>query len=197
LRSRKKSREYTRRSILGGYLPSIDLSVSYSRFGERLATDGRIDPLPDEETQTIITATWNLFAGFKTARDAAAERAEILALEERVLDTKQDLLLQLRQAVEVHTVSAEQISVSKTAVAQAEENYRITNNQFKQRVADATDLLEARTLLTRSRSELTSSIYNHQRSIAAIERVIESKLKDSKSKSAGPSGTESKQETEQ
>lgn len=197
LKSRKKSREYTRRSILGGYLPSIDLSVSYSQFGERLATDGRIDPLPDEETQTLITATWNLFAGLKTARDAAAERAEILALEERVLDTKQDLLLQLRQAVEVHTVSAERISVSKTSVAQAEENYRITENQFKQRVADATDLLQARTLLTRSRSELTSSIYNHHRSIAAIERVIESPWASVKSKSAGPSRTESKQETEQ
>ena len=197
LTSRKKSREYTRRSILGGYLPSIDLSVSYSQFGERLATDGRIDTLPDEETQTLITATWNLFGGLKTARDAAAERAEILALEERVLDTKQDLLLQLRQAVEVHTVSAERIRVSKTAVAQAEENYRITENQFKQRVADATKLLEARILLTRSRSEYISSIYNHHRSIAAIERVIESKLENIKSKSGGPSGTEPERKAEQ
>ena len=172
LESLKQSREYTRRSIQGGYLPSIDLSVSYSQFGERLATDGR-ENLPDDETRTLVTATWNLFGGFKTTRDAAAERAEILAIDERFRDTKQELLLQLRTAMEVYAVSTERKGVAKKAIEQAEENYRITNNQFKQNVTDATKLLQARILLSRSRSEYVSSIYNHYRSIAAIERVIE------------------------
>lgn len=195
LEALKQSRQYTRRSIQGGYLPSIDLSLSYSQFGERLATDGR-DKLPDDETRTLVTATWNLFEGFKTTRDAAAERAEILAVDERIRDTKQELLLQLRIAMEVYAVSVKRTGVAKKAIEQAEENYRITNNQFKQNVTDATKLLQARGLLTRSRSEHISSIYNHHRSVAAIERVIESERESMKSKSASPSHTESKQETE-
>ncbi|HSL98704.1 MAG TPA: TolC family protein, partial [Candidatus Limnocylindria bacterium] len=56
---------------------------------------------------------------------------------------------------------------------QAEENYRITENQFRERVATSTDLLDARVFLTRARNEYNNAVYNLSLSLAALERVVE------------------------
>ena len=50
--------------------------------------------------------------------------------------------------------SKEKIKVSETAVKQAEENYRIVNNQFKNNTALISDLTDANTLLLQSRVNL-------------------------------------------
>ncbi len=182
LTAQREARVRTKDSIRGRYLPSLDLSVSHSRFGETFAFEGRDDPLFDSDTRASVEAKWNLFEGFRTKNDLLAESSEIRAIDERILDTREDLLLQLRAAVEGYRVSAGRIALSKKAVEQAEENYRITESQFKERVSTATDLLDARVFLTRARTEYNTAFYDLRRSLATLERVVEGPVP------AGPSG---------
>ncbi|MGB6409968.1 MAG: TolC family protein [Candidatus Deferrimicrobiaceae bacterium] len=60
LEARFTAREYTRDSIRGRYYPSIDLSLSYDRFGETSAFEGLPDPLFDSDTRATVEAKWNL-----------------------------------------------------------------------------------------------------------------------------------------
>ena len=173
LAAQREARERTRESIRGRYLPSVDLSVSHSRFGETFAFEGRDDPLFDSDTRASVEAKWNLFEGFRTRYDILAETSEIRAIEERILDARADILLQLKSAVEEYRVSAGRIDLSRKAVEQAEENYRITESQFKERVSTATDLLDARVFLTRARTEFNSAYYDLRLSLATLERVVE------------------------
>lgn len=173
LAAQREARERTRESIRGRYLPSVDLSVSHSRFGETFAFEGRDAPLFDSDTRASVEAKWNLFEGFRTRYDILAETSEIRAIEERILDARADLLLQLKTAVEGYRVSAGRIVLSRKAVEQAEENYRITESQFKERVSTATDLLDARVFLTRARTEFNSAYYDLRLSLATLERVVE------------------------
>ncbi len=175
LRSLRDSRNYAKKALWSGYLPSIDVSAQRLWFGDSLSPDGR-ETLADRDTRYILTATWNFFDGFKTSRDAAAARADVLSLDRRILDTEQALLLQLRSAVEDYRVSAQGVQVADKAVAQAEENYRITNNQFRERIASSTDLLDARVLLTRARTDHSNALYDLHRAAAAVERIIEAPL---------------------
>jgi outer membrane protein TolC len=176
LKSQKQSREYTRDSIKGEYYPSIDFSFIHSQFGETFAFEGRDDPLFDSDSRAVITAQWNLFDGFKRKNDIRSEASEILAITERIRDTEDDLRLQLMRAIEGYRVSSGRLKVAQTAIDQAQENYRITENQFRQRIATTTDLLDARFLLTRAQLEYTNALSVMYLSIAAIERVVEKRI---------------------
>ncbi len=173
LEARRLARERARDSIRGGYLPSVDLSLTHSRFGETFAFQGLDDPLFDSDTSASVTAKWNLFEGFRTKNDILAESSEIRAIEERIQDTREELLLQLKTAVEGYGVSAGRITLSRKSVEQAEENYRITESQFRERVATAADLLDARVFLTRARTEYNAAFYDLGLSMATLERVVE------------------------
>jgi outer membrane protein len=167
------AREYARDSIRGRYYPSVDLSLSYSRFGEGVALEGLPDPLEDSDTRAMVEAKWNLFEGWRTKNDILAEESEVRAITERIRETKDALFLQLKTAIEEYRVSAGRIELARVGIEQAEENYRITDNQFRERVATTTDLLDARVFLTRARNEYNNAVYNVSLSLAALERVVE------------------------
>lgn len=167
------AREYARGSIRGRYYPSVDLSLSHSRFGETYAFEGLPDPLFDSDTRATVEAKWNLFEGWRTKNDILVEESEVRAITERIRDTEENLFLQLKVAVEEYRVSAGRIGLARTGIEQAEENFRITENQFRERVATTTDLLDARFLLSRARDEYNNAFYNLNLSLAALERVVE------------------------
>ncbi len=173
LQARFAAREYARDSIRGRYYPSVDLSLSHSRFGETYAFEGLPDPLFDSDTRATVEAKWNLFEGWRTKNDILAEESEVRAITERIRDTEENLFLQLKAAVEEYRVSAGRIGLARTGIEQAEENFRITENQFRERVATTTDLLDARFLLSRARDEYNNAFYNLNLSLAALERVVE------------------------
>jgi outer membrane protein TolC len=185
LAAQQTARQYSRDAIKGGYLPSLDLSVEHSRFGETFAFEGR-DDLFDDDTRGMITLEWNLFDGWKKRNDIRAEESEIRAITERIRDTRENLFLQLTIAVEEYRVSAGRIELSKKGVEQAEENYRITENQFRERVATSTDLLDARVFLTRARNEYNNAVYNLSLSLVALERVVEGPVETGPSSEGTP-----------
>ncbi len=167
------AREYARDSITGRYYPSVDFSLSHSRFGEEFAFEGLPDPLFDSDTRATVEAKWNLFEGWRTKNDILAEESEVRAITERIRETKEEIFLQLKAAVEEYRVSAGRIELARAGIEQAEENFRITENQFRERVATTTDLLDARFLLSRARDEYNNAFYNLNLSLAALERVVE------------------------
>ncbi|UCG77898.1 MAG: TolC family protein [Nitrospirota bacterium] len=173
MRSKLNAARYTARSERGGYLPSLDLSYTYYRFGEDDAFEGRPAPLFDDDERILLSASWNLFDGFKTWNDMNAARYDAEAASEDLMNVEEELKLQLQAALEEYKISFNMINVAQTAVDQANENYRITESQFKQRVAATSDLLDARFILSRAKSELNNARFGLLLSIAKIERVIE------------------------
>lgn len=105
------------------------------------------------------------------------ENAELLAVTERIKDTKKELRLQVKTAILSYRVARESLSVAQKGIEYAKENYRITDNQFKQQMATSTDLLDARVLLTRARNDYTNNLYDFHLAIAKIERIVEKDLR--------------------
>lgn len=171
----KREKQFRRDAIKGEYLPTVDFSLTHVRYGDSIAPGGR-DDLHDTETRAMVVAKWNIFEGFKTKYDLRVKESEIMAVEERINDTIEELRLQLRTALEEYRVSAGRVVLAEKAVLQAEENYRITENQFRQRVATTTDLLDARVFLSRARNDLNNAFYDKYLAMAEIERVVEAHI---------------------
>ncbi|GAB4388291.1 MAG: TolC family protein [Thermodesulfovibrionales bacterium] len=159
-------------SIKGGYYPSVDLSVSYTSYGQEWVPDGD-KPLFGDEVRGTVSMSWSLFDGFRKRHEVGAAKAAIRAREQELADAEEELTLQLRQALEDYRAAAARLEASRAAVGQAEENYRVTRNRFEQTVATTTDLLDARVFLTRARTQFNGAVYDVHAASARIARVIE------------------------
>jgi len=178
LRSLRESKKSALSSIKGEYYPSVDLSVTYAHLGDNLLPTGRSGLFQiDESLQGEVTISWNIFDGFRKRHEKASKKMDMLSVEEDIRDTGKELDLQLDRALEEYRINSSNLTVSEKAVAQAEENYRITNQQFKQNVSTNTDLLDARVFLSRARTQHNNALYDLFVSKATIERVVEAPLK--------------------
>ena len=66
----------------------------------------------------------------------------------------------------------ERIGVSRQAVHQAQENYRVTNEKFKLGVALNTDMLDAEVASLQAKTNFTQSLVDFQLAEARLEKSI-------------------------
>ena len=61
---------------------------------------------------------------------------------------------------------------AETAVVQAEENYRMNEERYKQQVATSTDVLDAQTLLTQAQANHFNALSDYDIAWARPERAM-------------------------
>lgn len=166
LQHEQNAQYHTIQSTNGMYFPSIDV------VGEKsFATSG------DAEDQVVgkLEISLNLFNGFSTYYAAQSERAKQLALGAQIAELKQQLHLQLFQAYESYSLALSAYQVAQEALIQAEENYRIVSNRYKERVETTSHLIDAELLLTQARTNVLINRYGISQAIAQIVRIVEIK----------------------
>ena len=154
----------------------LSLPVDYNKYGDELIPDnfsyGDLGSIDDEIVGTL-NLSYDLYSGGKVKNQKMIYKYQILSIEEDIKKTKIDIKLQLQQALEQFKVTKGQIEVAKLTIQEAKEHYRMTNNRYKQQLDSATDLLDARFLLTSAKNSLTQAKYDHQKAIVNIERILE------------------------
>jgi outer membrane protein len=65
-----------------------------------------------------------------------------------------------------------QIVVWQKVIEQAEENFRISEERYKERVATSTEVLEAQTLLTKAKSEYANALGDYNINYARLQRAM-------------------------
>ncbi|MGD8352481.1 MAG: TolC family protein [Nitrospirota bacterium] len=175
LRALGEAQGYGAEAIRGDYFPSVDLSFTHTRYGDNADLAGR-ELLNDDEDRITLSATWNVFDGFSTSHALKQARYQQEATLERLRDTREEILLQLKEALEGYEVALGRLEAAATAVEQAEENYRVTQNQFREQLATTTDLLDARFFLTRARNQHNNAVYDTHLWAARIDRAVEAPL---------------------
>ncbi|OQC54772.1 MAG: Outer membrane efflux protein [Deltaproteobacteria bacterium ADurb.Bin022] len=82
------------------------------------------------------------------------------------------IALEIKNAYLLLQEAQNQISVSETLIKQAEENFRISEERYKERVATSTEVLDAQTLLTRAKSEYASALGDYNIRLAHLQRAM-------------------------
>lgn len=125
--------------------------------------------------QAIYAATvgvrFNIFEGNATSarlRQAVARRSQD---EARLNDLAAQLRLELATATRDAAVSKERIRVTEQAINQAEENVRINRNRYVEKVGTASELLDAQTLLTQTRVDYYTTLYDYQVALARVKKA--------------------------
>jgi len=153
------------------YYPLVTLIGNYQREDDDILLDA--DPGEDVDNWTItVKGEWTFWEWRKKQHDVAAARAGLAKVNHLLGEVKDNIQLEVKEAYLSLREAEKNIQVAKTAVTQAEENYRMNEERYKQQVATSTDVLDALTLLTRARANYFNALSDHNISWARLERAM-------------------------
>ena len=75
----------------------------------------------------------------------------------------------MRRAYNDLDTARQQVEVAKTAIAEAQESLRITQNRYESGVSTITDLLSAEEAASRSQADYWQTVYRYHTSYANLE----------------------------
>ncbi len=142
------------------YYPSITLQGNYYKVGTDFDADGG-DGISDPDSWDITaTASWNFWEWGKT-RYGVKEKLSALAQaryqQDEIID---DIHLEVKQAYLKTKESEQNIMAVKKAIEQARENFRISEERYKEQMDTSTDVLDAQTLLSRTMTNYYNALYD-------------------------------------
>jgi len=167
-----KAKQYKIKSVKGGYMPKVKVGATYYSYGEDLNPSDRTYTY-DSETVLGATVSMNIFDGMYKYNNTKSMESERLYMMYSLRNTKADMTLQLKNALENYDLSVASLAAADKELDSAKENYRITQSQFKQKVATNTDLMDARMMLTRAEKTYNTARFNIQRALADISRIVQ------------------------
>ncbi len=153
------------------YFPTLGLSFNYERVGDDPSVSG--SKFEDEDNWNVMATARYTFWQWgrkrqlvreKETRLVQAKDAKIQVEDSISLEVK-DTYLRLREA-------RDKIGVAEVAVEQAEENFRINAERFKEQVATITEVLDAQTLLTQARSNYFNALSDYNIRWARLDRAM-------------------------
>jgi outer membrane protein len=110
---------------------------------------------------------YNLFSGLSTTAEMAKIQSQRSKTFQQKKKLEEDIKLELEKYYLDVKNSAERIGVTKSAIAQAEENLRINKVKYAEGVGAATDVTDAIALLALAKTNYYRALYDYYRSEAA------------------------------
>lgn len=164
LRAVVNADEHAVKEAKSDYYPEI-----FARFGLDYLDNSKV------REQTIYAATLglkvNLFDG--AAKEARIRQAvESRARDkERMRDLEDRVRLELSTAQNDMKVALTRLKVAEKAIEQGRENLRITRDRYQEKVGTATEVIDAQTLLTQTRTDYFRSVFDLQVAAARVKRA--------------------------
>jgi len=152
----------------GSYLPTVALAANYGY------------KYPDREYNPDFYATWTvsivaqmtLFDWGETYYKKAQSEYQLAQIKNTQKMVQDGATLDVTQSF-LQTIEArEKIQASEKTVAQAKENFRVTNDKFKEGMATNTDFLDANALLTQAKNDYVSALADYRISVAKLLKAI-------------------------
>jgi outer membrane protein len=153
------------------YFPALSLVGNYRRSGDNPSVSGS-DYQDAENWSVMAVASWNFWEWGKTKfRVDASKSRENQALEASK-ELNDQITLEIKNAYLMLQETESQIVVWQKVIEQAEENFRISEERYKERVATSTEVLDAQTLLTKAKSEYANALGDYNVNYAKLQRAM-------------------------
>ncbi len=143
------------------YYPQVSLRGAYNFTSDKpeLGDNDYYDPSGWEVSTQV---EWTFWEWGRTKHRVSRRQAQRRRLGMLQSDLKDQVGLQVKQALLFLRESEKNISTARISIAQAKENYRITLERFKEQLTTNTELLDAQVLLTHAQNNYFSAltVYN-------------------------------------
>ncbi|MBI3810612.1 MAG: TolC family protein [Nitrospirae bacterium] len=147
------------------YYPKLSAIAHYDRAKETTTI------LP-ENWEVLGVLRWTFWEWGRTGHEVERAGIRLRQSEDDLRSLEDRIALEVREQHLRAQEMKEKIAVAKTAVEQAEENYRITEERFKSGVTTNTEVLDAESLLVSARANHTNAVYDFLSSRARLARAM-------------------------
>ena len=159
------------KALRSEYYPQVSAVGNYTRYGDTPSVGGT--PYKDQESwYGMLVANWSFWEWGRTnARVDGGISRERQALEAQA-NLKEQITLEIKNAWLAVGEMVRRIEVTRQAISQAEENYRMNVERYREQVGRSTEVLDAQTLLTRARSDHVQALGDCQIYRARLDRAM-------------------------
>lgn len=158
------------RQMQSEYFPTLSVVGNYSRFGDSPSVSGS-DYRDADSWYLMGVASWNFWEWGKTKFRVDAGRARQAQALEAAKELNDQIVLEIKNAFLVLQEAEKQIAVSGLLILQTEENFRISEERYRERLATSTEVLDANTLLVRAKSEYANALADFNINQAKLHRA--------------------------
>jgi outer membrane protein len=153
------------------YYPTVGLVGNYARYGDTPSVAG--SAYKDQESWYVMAvANWNFWEWGKTKNRVDAGLSRESQASDILANVRDQIVLEVKNAYLLLREAEKQVLVSKMAIEQAEENFRINTERYREQVGTSTDVIDAQTLLSRARSDYFNALGDFSISQARLERAM-------------------------
>jgi outer membrane protein len=153
------------------YYPNVGLVGNYARYGDTPGVAG--SPYKDQENWYVMAmANWNFWEWGKTKNRVDAGLSRENQASDILANIRDQITLEVKSAYLLLREAEKQVLVSKKAIEQAEENFRINTERYREQMGTSTDVIDAQTLLTRAKSDYFNALGDFSISQARLERAM-------------------------
>ncbi|NVM20645.1 MAG: TolC family protein [Desulfobacterales bacterium] len=134
------------------YYPSIDLRANYYKKGDSPKLEGGAGIPDSEEWDVVATASWDLWEWGKTHYGVKEKLSRLAQARLNRTEIADNIRQQIKDAFLGVKEAENNILAVRKAVEQAKENFRMSEERYKEQVATSTEVLDAQTLLTKTQT---------------------------------------------
>ncbi len=165
LAARVGSLESQSKAESGKLLPQLALTGGYTHFDNQILDRQNV-------SMVGVGVTWNLFDGGQARNRAAALRSASRSAGKRLEDLRSNIELEVRRSwLDVMEAQA-RVKASTEAVAQSEENLRITRELYGAGLGTNTQVLDAVTLQTNAATNRDNAVLDESLARLRLEYAV-------------------------
>jgi outer membrane protein len=151
--------------------PTLSLRLYYQRQGDTPGVQGTV--FQHQESWNVFTSLdWTLWEWGKTYYSVNASKISLIQAEDAQTQIRDVVTLEVKDAFLKLQESEKNIKVAETAIASAEENFRLNEARYKEQVATTTDVMDAQTLLTQAQINYYNALSDYNIARALLERAM-------------------------
>lgn len=166
----EQAKEYVK-AAKGDFFPAVSAVGHYERFGDSGSLQG--STYKSMETWYLMArADWTFWEWGKTKNQVDFRQARENQTTSLLAHEKDKVAFEVKAAYVLVRESEKQVFVARKSIDQAEENFRINNERYKEQVATSTDVLDAQTLLTKAKSDYFTALGDYFINQAHLERAM-------------------------
>ncbi|MEE9517006.1 MAG: TolC family protein [Candidatus Adiutricales bacterium] len=154
------------------FYPNIILQANHTWRGDTWAVTG--SPFINDHRSWDVTAilTLNVWDWGQTSNDVKASRTEVVRSRNNLTQIIDGIMLEVKSNYLSLKEAEKAITVASKAIEHAEENYRMSQERFREQVATSTEVLDAVTQLTSTRSTYYNALAKYNIAWATLERAM-------------------------
>lgn len=154
------------------YYPSISIEGHYYHLGTEWDANGGEGISDSSFWDITAVASWNFWEWGRTSygsKDKLSQLSQAKYRKEAIYD---NIRLEVKKAYLNTMESAKNIITVKKAIEQAKENFRISEERYKEQMDTSTDVLDARTLLSRTMTNYYNALYDFKIAKASLFKAM-------------------------